>query len=60
MKRLCKDWSVMQLPEEYHPIFFKPIIDEKGHTVMIVEDILGKPLYLFQTVRSQKTSGYLR
>lgn len=40
MKRLCKDWSVMQLPEEYHPIFFKPIIDEKGHTVMIVEDIL--------------------
>ena len=39
MKRLCKDWSVMQLPEEYHPIFFKPIIDENGRTKMIVENI---------------------
>lgn len=23
MRRICKDWSVMQLPEQYHPIFYK-------------------------------------
>ena len=23
MRRICKDWTVMQLPEKYHPVFFK-------------------------------------
>ena len=41
MKKLCKEWSVMQLPEEFHPIFFKPIIDKSGHTIMIVDHIFG-------------------
>ncbi len=22
MRRICKDWSVMKLPEQYHPIFY--------------------------------------
>jgi hypothetical protein len=23
MRKLCKDWTVMKLPEKYHPLFFK-------------------------------------
>ena len=40
MRRICKDWSVMQLPEQYHPIFYqKEVVVTNGVEHVILKKV---------------------